>query len=124
MVFLALVTAWRLAGAPTRISPSSVYATTDGVVREPSEFSITLGLPPSMIATQELVVPRPMPMILAMVLPSVRIQVTVGYGVPPRVFNRLGHRHERRAKHPVVQAVALLHDADHRVRLRVRLDRG
>src|SRR5512138_2213259 len=67
MVFLALVTAWRLAGAPTRISPSSVYAMIEGVVREPSEFSMTLGLPPSMIATHEFVVPRSMPMIFAMV---------------------------------------------------------
>src|SRR3989304_6317027 len=38
----------------------------DGVVREPSEFSMTLGLPPSMIATQEFVVPRSIPMIFAM----------------------------------------------------------
>jgi hypothetical protein len=43
-----------------------VYATTEGVVRAPSAFSITLGLPPSMIATQLFVVPRSMPMILAM----------------------------------------------------------
>jgi hypothetical protein len=43
-----------------------VKATIDGVVRSPSLFSITLGLPPSMIATQELVVPRSMPMILPM----------------------------------------------------------
>src|SRR5438034_1715427 len=70
MVFFALVTAWRLAGAPTRISPESVYATTEGVVREPSLFSMTLGLPPSMTATQELVVPRSMPMIFAMLVPS------------------------------------------------------
>jgi hypothetical protein len=34
-VFFALVTACRFAGAPTRISPSSAYATTDGVVRAP-----------------------------------------------------------------------------------------
>jgi len=54
-----------LAEAPTSTSPSSVKATTEGVVRAPSEFSITLGLPPSMIATQELVVPRSMPMIFA-----------------------------------------------------------
>jgi phospholipid/cholesterol/gamma-HCH transport system ATP-binding protein len=38
----------------------------DGVVRAPSAFSMTLGLPPSMMATQELVVPRSMPMILPM----------------------------------------------------------
>jgi hypothetical protein len=65
-VFFALVTAWRLAGAPTRISSLSVYATIEGVVRPPSLFSMTLGLPPSMIETHEFVVPRSMPMIFAM----------------------------------------------------------
>src|SRR5476649_1680726 len=73
MVFFALVTAWRLAGAPTRISPLSVYATTEGVVRAPSLFSMTLGLPPSITATQELVVPRSMPMIFAMIFALVRV---------------------------------------------------
>src|SRR5574343_683439 len=38
----------------------------DGVVRVPSEFSITLVELPSMMATHELVVPRSMPMILPM----------------------------------------------------------
>src|SRR5918996_1245703 len=65
-VFLGLVTAWRLAGAPTRTSPSSMYATTEGVVRAPSEFSMTFGTPFSITATQEFVVPRSMPMIFAM----------------------------------------------------------
>lgn len=37
-------------------------ATTDGVVRAPSVFSITLAVLPSIIATQEFVVPRSMPM--------------------------------------------------------------
>jgi hypothetical protein len=37
----------------------------EGVVRAPSEFSITRVLLPSMIATHELVVPRSMPMIFA-----------------------------------------------------------
>ncbi len=59
------VTAWRLAGWPTRRSPSSVNATIEGVVRAPSEFSITLGVEPSITATQLLVVPRSMPMTLA-----------------------------------------------------------
>ena len=63
-VLEGLVTAWRLAGWPTRRSPSSCSATTDGVVRTPSAFSTTFGALPSMIATHELVVPRSMPMIL------------------------------------------------------------
>src|SRR5882757_10365627 len=63
-VLVGLVTAWRLAGWPTRRSPSSRKATTDGVVREPSAFSITFGVLPSMMATHELVVPRSIPIIL------------------------------------------------------------
>ena len=67
MVFAGLVTAWRLADCPTSTSPSLVKATMDGVVRSPSLFSMTLGLPPSMIATQEFVVPRSIPIILPIV---------------------------------------------------------
>src|SRR5277367_2649714 len=65
-VLEGLVTAWRLAGWPTRRSPSSRMATTEGVVRAPSAFSITFGVLPSMMATHELVVPRSMPIILLM----------------------------------------------------------
>src|SRR5277367_5750555 len=64
-----LVTACRLAGWPTRRSPSSVNATMDGVVRAPSEFSMTLGVEPSMTATHELVVPRSMPITFAISFP-------------------------------------------------------
>ncbi len=66
-VFSGLVTAWRFAPWPTRRSPLSVKATMDGVVRAPSEFSITLASEPSMTATQELVVPRSIPMTLPMI---------------------------------------------------------
>jgi len=38
-----------------------VNATTDGVVRAPSAFGITVALPPSMIAMHEFVVPRSIP---------------------------------------------------------------
>ena len=65
-VFSGLVIAWRLAIWPTSRSPVSVKATTDGVVRLPSELGITTGSPPSMTATQELVVPRSMPITFAM----------------------------------------------------------
>src|SRR6056297_3680897 len=64
-VFSGLVTACRLADWPTRRS-SSVKATMEGVVRAPSEFSITRAWLPSMMATQELVVPRSIPMTLDM----------------------------------------------------------
>jgi hypothetical protein len=61
-VFSGFVTAWRLAGRPIRRSPSLLKPTIDGVVRIPSEFSMTLGVMPSMTATQEFVVPRSIPM--------------------------------------------------------------
>lgn len=61
-VLAAFVTACLFAGIPTNRSLSAVNATTEGVVLEPSAFSITLGVFPSMTATQELVVPRSMPM--------------------------------------------------------------
>src|SRR6476659_5215813 len=61
-----LVIAWRLATSPTRTSPALLKATTDGVVREPSELGMTTGSPPSRTATTELVVPRSMPTALAM----------------------------------------------------------
>ncbi len=67
-VSVGLVTAWRLAGRPTSFSPSSAKATMDGVVFMPSAFSKTRGLPPSMTATHEFVVPRSMPMTFAMLI--------------------------------------------------------
>src|SRR5471032_2873626 len=118
MVFFALVTACRLAGAPTRISPLSVYATTEGVVRAPSLFSMTLGLPPSITATQELVVPRSMPMIFAMIF-SLRegvldlagklggwVAASRARGKSSRA--RLGDDYQRGTQHPVVEQIALL----------------
>src|SRR5882762_4117344 len=68
-VFSGFVIAWRLATWPTRISPSLVKATTEGVRRLPSWFGITTGLPPSITATTELVVPRSMPITLPMPSP-------------------------------------------------------
>ncbi len=72
MVFSGLVTAWRLAGVPTSRCPSLLKATTDGVVRPPSLFSMTVGSPPSRTAMHELVVPRSMPMTLPMLLGNLR----------------------------------------------------
>ena len=48
----------------TRRSPVLVKPTTDGVVRAPSAFAMTTGSPPSITATQLLVVPKSIPMIL------------------------------------------------------------
>src|SRR5438445_978633 len=125
-VFLGLVTACRLAGAPTSISPSSMYATMEGVVRAPSEFSITLGLPPSMIATQELVVPRSIPMIFPMAFPfefpANNLATDMGINPSSSSLGVLGPRdgHERRPNHAVVQRVALLQHVDHRIGLLLR----
>src|SRR5690606_26346082 len=66
MVLSGLVIAWRLATSPTKISPS-LKATTDGVVRAPSAFGITVGSPPSRVAMTLLVVPRSIPTARAMV---------------------------------------------------------
>src|SRR6201996_5924300 len=60
--------ACRFATWPTRRSPDLVKATTEGVVRPPSSLGITFGSPPSITATTELVVPRSIPIIFAMVL--------------------------------------------------------
>src|SRR5690242_19848533 len=62
-VFWGLVTAWRLATVPTSRSPDWVNATTDGVVRPPSAFSMTVGSPPSSTAMHEFVVPRSIPIV-------------------------------------------------------------
>ena len=63
-VFSGFVTDCLLALEPTSVSPS-VYATTEGVVLSPSAFSMTLALSPSMIETHEFVVPKSIPIILA-----------------------------------------------------------
>src|SRR2546425_9735446 len=62
-VFSGFITAWRFATVPTSRSPEAVKATTEGVVRPPSAFSSTVASPPSSTATQELVVPRSMPIV-------------------------------------------------------------
>src|SRR5262245_63687881 len=53
--------AWRLATSPTSTSPVFENATTDGVVRAPSELGMTAGSPASRVDTTELVVPRSIP---------------------------------------------------------------
>src|SRR5215813_12163712 len=65
-VFSGLTAAWRRARLPTRRSPDLVKATTEGVVRAPSELGMTTGSPPSMTAITELVVPRSIPTVFGM----------------------------------------------------------
>src|ERR1043165_860551 len=64
MVLAALVTACRLAIWPTRRSPLSVKPTTVGVVRPPSLLGTICTAPPSSTATQQLVVPKSIPITL------------------------------------------------------------
>src|SRR6476660_3825266 len=89
-VFCGLVTAWRFAAWPTSRSPLFVNATTEGVVRAPSEFSKTAGSPPSITAMQELVVPKSIPKTLAI---KFSFQVKRDFDLPAA----LAHTKPRRA---------------------------
>ena len=65
-VFSGFVIAWRRASSPTNRSPVFGFtATTDGVVRRPSLFSMISGSPACITAIAELVVPRSIPIALA-----------------------------------------------------------
>src|SRR5262245_30111835 len=125
-VFCGLVTAWRLADWPTSTSSSLVNATMDGVVRSPSLFSMTRGLPLSMMATQELVVPRSMPMTLPISnSPKFFVQTWPLCGGPVVSFKKisaLGRRHDdaRRPQQSPVEQIPALHDGKHRIRRGVR----
>ena len=70
MVFSGLVTAWFLAALPTTRSPSLRKPSTEGVVRSPSALTRISGSLPSMTAIAELVVPKSMPMIFAIIASS------------------------------------------------------
>src|ERR1700722_17691536 len=125
-VFCGFVTAWRLAGWPTSHSPSLVRATTEGVVRSPSLFSITRGLPPSMMATHELVVPRSIPITFAMSALRARVyQNRDGLGPLRRggfrgfqgTLGLLRYDNPRRAQQSPVQLVAGLDHVQDRIGL-------
>ena len=64
MVLVGFTAACRLARIPTSRSPVLLTATTEGVVRLPSLFSMIDGSPPLITATAELVVPRSIPSIV------------------------------------------------------------
>src|SRR3954452_6945841 len=91
--------ACRRANWPTRRSPFSVNATTDGVVRAPSALGTTEASPPSQAAMTEFVVPRSIP--TARAISDLRCDESGSLGghlvvddqfVAPRTHG--GHRHE------------------------------
>src|SRR5262245_49749946 len=110
----------------------------DGVVRSPSEFSMTLTSLPSMTATQEFVVPRSMPMILPIYRSPWMAPIHLGRSTSPildldgklqprrpavrsrSILRGLRHDHHRRTHQSPIQRIALLQHLEHRVRLRVR----
>src|SRR3954469_25854144 len=107
IVFCGLVTACRLATVPTSRSPDCVNATTDGVVRPPSAFSMTVGSWPSRTAMHELVVPRSMPMVFPILPLKWRLRkkserqygrYMAGDKTPARAHTRL-EGHMRRSTH-------------------------
>src|SRR5881296_4357912 len=108
MVFSGFVMAWRFAIWPTSRSPLSVNATTDGVVRFPSALAMTTGSPPDMMATQEFVVPRSIPMTLPMVFLLQLLGRRFHRYVPAFARTARGHRHPRWPQHAVMQVVPLL----------------
>src|SRR5437867_3908354 len=61
MVFLGLTTIWSLATPPTRRSPFSESATTEGRIKLPLSVGTTLGTLLRTNATQVFVVPRSIP---------------------------------------------------------------
>src|SRR3982750_2812668 len=109
----------------------SLNATIEGVVRSPSEFSMTFALVPSMTATHEFVVPRSIPMILPIFLSlsrAIRFRpqgplMARKLGVCASVSSKslgsgsLRNGDQRRPQQPIVEHVALLHDRYDRVRL-------
>src|SRR5436305_41436 len=122
IVFSGLVIAWRLATWPTSRSPDLAKATTDGVMRPPSELVMTCGSPASMAATTEFVVPRSMPMILPIGSVLLRIRyvrvrgVRVrGIRVHGRVGRVVGHAHQGGSQDALTEAVAPLDLVDHQV---------
>src|SRR5687768_7469625 len=92
-------------------SPSSVYATTLGVVRLPSAFGITFTSSPSITATQLLVVPRSMPTIRD--LPIGGLLAVPGSARGTGGSGARDH-HARRSDQPFAHAIAALELADHR----------
>src|SRR6266571_5457358 len=100
MVLSGLVIACRFATWPTMRSPDLLTATTDGVVRPPSAFAITVGSPPSMTATTLLVVPRSIPITRA-IIPNAS-------SISPVALPATSDHDHRRADDAIAEAIATL----------------
>ena len=72
IVLSGFVTACRLAGSPTKRSPSFVKATTEGNALPPtvapSAAGIMVGFPPIITEAAELLVPKSIPIILVILI--------------------------------------------------------
>src|SRR5512132_3679573 len=113
--------ACRRASWPTRRSPWSVKATTEGVVRDPSALAITVGSPPSRTAITELVVPRSIPTALAICVPHLHWDRAVS-SAPGDWSLREAAGHDREARQQGRAAVVA--DARRADLVRVRLASG
>jgi hypothetical protein len=73
---------WLFADTPTKVSPDSLRATTDGVERSPLSLGSTAGKSPSIHAARVLVVPKSMPIIpgISAFFPASRRVPSRGYG--------------------------------------------
>src|SRR5262245_4725952 len=109
MVCCGFVSDCRFAIWPMSFSPRGVNATIDGVVRAPSRLAITRGLPPSITAMQQFVVPRSMPI----TLPMSGLLTLVGGSRAVRLFDT--NADHGRSQDAVVQEIASLEDLGHRV---------
>src|SRR3954452_18205398 len=118
-VFSGFITACRLANCPTNRSPAAVIATTDGVSRLPSAFGMTVGSPPSITAITEFVVPRSIPIVRAIVVPSFASsqlgEETLRAFSVYCLLRLLAHLHEGGTDHVAVQGVAAAQFGDDRV---------
>src|SRR3989442_7441693 len=100
--------AWLFAMCPSSRSPLSVNVSSDGVVGYPSALAMTTGSLPEMMATQELVVPRSIPMTLPMVFLLRLLGRRFHRCVPAFARTARGDRHPRWPQHAVMQVVPLL----------------
>ena len=103
IVFSGLTIAWFRAVRPTTRSPFLLMATTEGHKRSPSAVGMTVGSPPDMTATTELVVPRSIPIIF------------------PIFLLLFCDSHLRRAYNPFTDGVALLDYFDNKSAFHFRI---